>query len=80
MRTRTDAESAVLGVLAPGGMLTAGQITTQAELTGWAARRAIGQLAARGLIVANAGKAQWSITARGRGELLATDQGARRGR
>jgi hypothetical protein len=32
------AEAAVLGLLAPGGMLTAGQITQQAQLTSWSAR------------------------------------------
>ncbi|ATL65300.1 hypothetical protein [Nocardia terpenica] len=60
------AESAVLNVLAPGGMLTAQQISNQAELTGWATRHAIEQLAQRGLIMPVAHRSRWSITARGR--------------
>ncbi|MEG8182081.1 MarR family transcriptional regulator [Nocardia terpenica] len=66
MGTGTVAESEVLGVLAPGGLLTAGQIAAQAQLTSWAARRAIGQLESRGLIMANPYQARWSITPRGR--------------
>ncbi|ATL67873.1 hypothetical protein CRH09_18420 [Nocardia terpenica] len=59
------AESAVLGVLAPGGLLTCSQITKQANLTSWTARRAIGQLSARGLIMHAPYQARWSITQRG---------------
>ena len=62
----TAAETAVLAVLAPGGLLTADQIIRQAELTGWSARRAIGQLESRGLIMALPHVARWSITPRGR--------------
>jgi DNA-binding IclR family transcriptional regulator len=62
----TIAEAAVLAVLAPGGMLTAAQITEQAQLTAWSARRAIGQLESRGLIMASRDAARWSITPRGR--------------
>ncbi len=59
------AESAVLGVLAPGGLLSANQITVQAQLTSWSVRRAIRQLSARGLIVHAPYQARWSITQRG---------------
>lgn len=38
MGTSTTTETAVLAVLAPGGMLTAAQISEQAQLTGWAGR------------------------------------------
>ncbi|MEV0360200.1 hypothetical protein AB0H71_29505 [Nocardia sp. NPDC050697] len=61
----SKAETAVLSVLAPGGMLTAAQIQRDAQLTGWGARRAIGQLESRGLIVAARYSARWSITPRG---------------
>ncbi|WP_330233126.1 hypothetical protein OHA40_12015 [Nocardia sp. NBC_00508] len=67
----TTAESAVLAVLAPGGMLTAAQITRGAQLTGWSARRAIGQLESRGLIMAIPHASRWSITPRGRAILAA---------
>ncbi|WP_067462628.1 hypothetical protein [Nocardia amamiensis] len=60
------AEAAVLAVLAPGGMLTADQISRDAQLTGWSARRAIGQLESRGLIMATPHASRWSITPRGR--------------
>ncbi|MGV9837076.1 hypothetical protein ACWDUL_23200 [Nocardia niigatensis] len=66
MATGSTAEAAVLGVLAPGGMLTAAQITEQAQITGWSTRRAIGQLESRGLITATPYGARWSITPRGR--------------
>ncbi|NQE91461.1 hypothetical protein [Nocardia terpenica] len=61
----TAAESAVLGVLTPGGLLTADQIMQQAQLTSWSARRAIKQLESRGLIMATPYQARWSITPRG---------------
>ncbi|WP_063012235.1 MarR family transcriptional regulator [Nocardia nova] len=73
MRSRTVAESAVLEVLAPGGMLTARQITAQAHLTRWAARRAVGRLSARGLVW-QVYRHAWSIAPRGRAELA---EGAR---
>ncbi|WP_433621736.1 hypothetical protein [Nocardia sp. CA-120079] len=60
------AETAVLDVLAPGGLLTAGQIMQQGQLTNWSARRAIGRLSDRGLIVTTPHRARWSITPRGR--------------
>lgn len=66
MGTGTVAETAVLTVLAPGGLLTAAQITRDAQLTSWSARRAIGQLESRGLIMATPHAARWSITPRGR--------------
>ncbi|WP_454195213.1 hypothetical protein [Nocardia sp. Marseille-Q1738] len=66
MSTGTAAETAILAVLAPGGMLTADQITRDAQLTEWSARRAIGQLESRGLIMATPHSARWSITPRGR--------------
>ncbi|WP_067570742.1 hypothetical protein [Nocardia acidivorans] len=66
MATGTEAEAAVLYVLAPGGMLTAAQISEQAQLTGWSARRAIGQLESRSLIMATPHTSRWSITPRGR--------------
>ncbi|MEV5834970.1 hypothetical protein [Nocardia sp. NPDC052112] len=59
------AKSAVLSVLAPGGMLSASQITAQARLTTWTARRAIGHLSACGLIMASPYQARYSITPRG---------------
>ncbi|BDT98822.1 MULTISPECIES: MarR family transcriptional regulator [Nocardia] len=61
-----DAEAAVLGVLAPGGMLTADQISREAQLTRWSTRRVIGQLESRGLIMATAHGSRWSVTPRGR--------------
>ncbi|MBF6299141.1 MarR family transcriptional regulator [Nocardia amamiensis] len=66
MATGTAAETAVLAVLAPGGMLTATQITQQAQLTGWSVRRAIGQLEGRGLIMCVPYASRWAITPRGR--------------
>ncbi|WP_454198482.1 hypothetical protein [Nocardia sp. Marseille-Q1738] len=66
MTTGTAAETAVLSVLAPGGLLTTAQITRDAQLTEWSARRAIGQLESRGLIMATARGSRWSITPRGR--------------
>lgn len=66
MGTGTVAETAVLTVLVPGGLLSAAQITRDAQLTSWSARRAIGQLESRGLIMATPRAARWSITPRGR--------------
>lgn len=66
MATGSMAEAAVLGVLAPGGMLTAAQISEQARITGWSTRRAIGQLESRGLVMAAPCASRWSITPRGR--------------
>ncbi|MFD7844860.1 MarR family transcriptional regulator [Nocardia sp. NPDC059764] len=66
MAAGSMAEAAVLGVLAPGGMLTAAQIGEQAQITGCSARRAIGQLESRGLVVAVPHASLWSITPRGR--------------
>jgi DNA-binding IclR family transcriptional regulator len=72
MTIRSAAECAVLDVLAPGGLLTAGQIIVQAQVTSWSARRAIGSLSSRGLIMVNPHRARWSITPRGRAELMNT--------
>lgn len=66
MATGSTAEAAVLGVLAPGGMLTAIEISEQAQITGWSTRRAIGQLESRGLVIAAPNTSRWSITPRGR--------------
>lgn len=70
----TAAETAVLDVLAPGGLLSADQIMRQALLSSWSTRRAIGHLSSRGLIMPTLNRARWSITARG----LAAWTGARR--
>jgi hypothetical protein len=69
MKRRLVADAAVLGVLAPGGLLTTAQITTQAQLTSWAARRAISRLSHRGLIMPTPCRARWSITPCGEAEL-----------
>ncbi len=66
MAIGTVAESAVLGVLAPGGMLTARQITAQTHLTTWSAHRALGHLRIRGLIMTTRYSGRWFITLRGR--------------
>lgn len=66
MATGSMAEAAVLGVLAPGERLTVAQISEQAQITGWSARRAIGQLESRGLVMAVPHASLWSITPRGR--------------
>ncbi|MFE3029506.1 MarR family transcriptional regulator [Nocardia tengchongensis] len=66
MATGSMAEAAVLGVLAPGGTLTASQISERAQITGWSTRRAIGQLESRGLVVPSPHASRWSITPRGR--------------
>ncbi|WP_040776092.1 hypothetical protein [Nocardia pneumoniae] len=65
MDTGTVAETAVLAVLALGGLWTADQITRDARLIEWSARRAIGRLESRGLIMATPYAACWSITPRG---------------
>jgi len=72
MTTGIAAQTAALGILAPGGMLTADQITAQAGLGGWAARRAIGGLSAHGLIMPTRYDARWSITPRGLAALSGT--------
>ena len=59
------AETAVLAVLAPGGMSTAEQFTREAQLSIWSTRRTIGQLESRGLITALQHAARWIITPRG---------------
>jgi hypothetical protein len=46
-------------------MLTARQITKQAQLTSWSARRMIAQLAGRSLVLATRHRARWSITSCG---------------
>ncbi|MEV0357180.1 hypothetical protein AB0H71_14075 [Nocardia sp. NPDC050697] len=61
----TKPERGILAVSAPGGLLTARQIQRDAQLGEWAARRAIGQLDSRGLIMAGPRQARWSITPRG---------------
>ncbi|MBO0852400.1 MAG: MarR family transcriptional regulator [Nocardia sp.] len=65
MRTGTVAEAAVLGVLAPGGLLSTAQIAKQTKLTAWTARRVINKLESRGLIMAVPFQARWAITSHG---------------
>ncbi len=66
---REAAALAVLGVLAPGGMLTVDQLARQTPLTKWTARQAVALLRAQGRIRACPGQARWSITPRGRAAL-----------
>ncbi len=58
-------ESAVLDVLAPGGMLTAEQIKRRAHVTSWRARRAIRRLSSRGFILRSPFQSRWLITPHG---------------
>ncbi|WP_156769444.1 hypothetical protein [Nocardia sp. 852002-20019_SCH5090214] len=64
MATSRTAETAVLNVLAPGGLLTLEQVAAQAHLTGRATRRTLGRLMARGLI-GLAYHSRWTITQQG---------------
>ncbi|MEC3918910.1 MarR family transcriptional regulator [Nocardia sp. CDC160] len=71
MRSGLAAEYAVLGVLAPGGLLTVDQLASNAGITTWAARAAVARLERRGLIVDAGRRGRWSITVRGRGAWVA---------
>lgn len=62
------AQSVVLNILRPGGLLSAVQIQRQAQLTGWSTRNALARLQARGLIVAIPYKGCWQISERGRAQ------------
>jgi len=66
MKRSQAAQSAVLSILRPGGLLSAAQIQRQAELTGWSTRNALARLQARGLIVASSYNGCWHISERGR--------------
>lgn len=70
-RPRTAADFAVLGVLAPGGLLTVEQLAQQARLTAWSVRSALLRLQSRGLIMDCRHRGRWTITQRGRGEWAA---------
>ncbi|MBF6465899.1 GntR family transcriptional regulator [Nocardia beijingensis] len=70
-RPRTAADFAVLGVLAPGGLLTVEQLAQQARLTSWTVRSALLRLQSRGLIMDCQHRGRWAITPRGRGEWAA---------
>ncbi len=70
-RPRTAADFAVLGVLAPGGLLTVDQLAQQARLTAWSVRSALLRLQSRGLIMDCRHRGRWAITPRGRGEWAA---------
>lgn len=65
MGTNRAADTAVLNVLAPGGILTVDQVAAQSELTAWSTRRALSRLVARGLIVRLPHRACWSLAPRG---------------
>lgn len=56
----------VLSVLAPGGLLTAGQIRRDAGLPGWRVRIALTRLSTCGFIVFSSSWARWQISERGR--------------
>ncbi|MCX4095330.1 hypothetical protein [Nocardia sp. alder85J] len=60
-----SAETRVLDLLAPGGLLDVEQIARQAHLTGRAARTAVTTLARRGWIASPKGAARWNITTLG---------------
>ncbi|MFJ1456645.1 hypothetical protein [Nocardia wallacei] len=66
MKFGQAAQSLVLNVLRPGGLLSAVQIQRQARLTSWSTRAALARLQARGLIVAIPYKGCWQISDRGR--------------
>lgn len=66
MRFGQAAQSVVLSILHPGGLLSAVQIQRQAQLTGWSTRNALARLQARGLVVAIPYKGCWQISDRGR--------------
>lgn len=72
MRFGQAAQSLVLSILRPGGLLSAVQIQRQAQLTGWSTRNALARLQARGLIVAIPYKGCWQISERGRELALTT--------
>ncbi|WP_433522200.1 hypothetical protein ACQPZ2_34230 [Nocardia pseudovaccinii] len=66
MRFGQAAQSVVLSILRPGGLLSAVQIQRQAQLTGWSTRSALSRLRARGLVVAISHSGCWQISERGR--------------
>ncbi len=66
MKFGQAAQSVVLSILRPGGLLSEVQIQRQAQLTGWSTRNALARLQARGLIVAIPYKGCWQISDRGR--------------
>ncbi|MBF6175080.1 type IV toxin-antitoxin system AbiEi family antitoxin domain-containing protein [Nocardia blacklockiae] len=76
MRFGQAAQSLVLNILRPGGLLSAVQIQRQAHLTGWSTRTALSRLQARGLIVAIPHRGCWQISDRGR-EVAATARSVR---
>lgn len=61
-------EARVLAALAPGGQLTAAQITDSADISSRAADRAIKTLAKNGLIMTGTGlrRDAWTLSRRGR--------------
>ncbi|MBU3060326.1 hypothetical protein KO481_02155 [Nocardia sp. NEAU-G5] len=71
MRFGQSAQSVVLRILHPGGLLSAVQIQRQAQLTGWSTRNALARLQARGLVVPIPYKGCWQISDRGRGAVAA---------
>ncbi|MGW5517737.1 hypothetical protein [Nocardia africana] len=62
-------DSVVLSLLAPGGLLTTGQIRRDAALAGWRVRIALTRLSACGFIVFSSSRARWQISERGRSAL-----------
>jgi DNA-binding GntR family transcriptional regulator len=66
MKRSQVAQSAILSILRPGGLLSAAQIQRQAQLTGWSTRNALARLQARGLIIACTYRGGWQISDRGR--------------
>ncbi|MBB5911527.1 DNA-binding IclR family transcriptional regulator [Nocardia transvalensis] len=71
MKFGQAAQSVVLNILRPGGLLSAVQIQRQAQLPGWTTRSALARLQSRGLVVAIAHKGCWQISERGRAALTA---------
>ncbi|WP_216896280.1 hypothetical protein [Nocardia alni] len=74
MSRNQAAQSAVLSLLRPGGLLSAAQIQRQAHLTGWSTRNTLARLQARGLIVANSCSGTWHISERGRAAAAANQR------
>ncbi|MFF0496745.1 hypothetical protein ACFYU5_10105 [Nocardia aobensis] len=59
-------DSVVLSLLAPGGLLTTGQIRRDAALAGWRVRVALTRLSTCGFVVFSSSRARWQISERGR--------------
>jgi DNA-binding IclR family transcriptional regulator len=78
-RVLSAAQTRILAVLRPGGLLTQHQIWKAAGLNPWTSRRAMKRLAARGLIVTGAKKGRWQITREGT-RLLGLAVGGPRGK